>query len=48
MESQGCGYALRVWGQEIETARQLLQRSQVPLRRIYVQRDGGELEEMVL
>lgn len=46
MESQGCGYALRVWEKEVETAVRLLQQNQVALRRVYVQRAGGELEEM--
>ena len=48
MEAQGCGYALRVWAREIDPAVELLRQQKVPLRRVYVQRVGGELEEMAL
>lgn len=45
MESQGCGYALRVWTSEIGRAVQLLQRENIPLRKLYVQGKDGQLEE---
>lgn len=48
MESQGCGYALRVWTKDIHEAAELLQREKVPLRRIYLQQKDGQLEELPL
>ena len=48
MEDQGCGYALRVWTKEVNGAVELLRENQVPLRRIYIQRADGQLEEMEL
>lgn len=48
MEAQGCGYALRVWAKEPETAVQLLRTHNIPMRRLYLQEPGGELEEMSL
>lgn len=46
MEEQGCGYALRVWSKEIGDAAELLRRSGIPLRRVYIQRSDGQLEEL--
>lgn len=46
MEAQGCGYALRIWTKDISDAVQLLRGSGVPLRRVYVQRHDGQLEEL--
>ena len=48
MESQGCGYALRLWTKEPDAAVGLLQRNGVPMRKIYRQRQDGQLEEMHL
>ena len=48
MEEKGCGYALRVWTMEIQNAVRLLQRSNVALRRLYIQNGDGQLEEMPL
>ena len=48
MEEQGCGYALRLWTQEPEKAVQLLRRQNIPMRRLYLQGIGGELEELSL
>ena len=48
METQGCGYALRVWTTEIGHAVQLLQREDLPMRKLYVQGRDGQLEEMRL
>jgi len=48
MESQGCGYALRVWTTQIEKAVLLLQQERLPLRKLYVQKQDGQLEEMAL
>lgn len=46
MEAQGCGYALRIWTKEPEVAVQILKKHSIPMRRLYVQNVGGELEEM--
>ena len=46
MEEQGCGYALRVWAKEITPAVELLRLGKVPLRRVYLQMDDGQLEEL--
>ena len=48
MEEQGCGYSLRLWTKEVETAVELLRREQVPLKRVYVQLGEGLLEEVKL
>ena len=48
MEQQGCGYALRIWAQEPDTAVELLRQNKIPMRRLYLQGIGGELEEMYL
>ena len=45
MEEQGCGYCLRVWTQEIGTAVTILQNARLPMRRVYLQRQDGQLEE---
>lgn len=46
MEAQGCGYALRVWAKEPETAVQLLRSHNISMRRLYVQGMEGQLEEL--
>ena len=46
MEAQGCGYALRLWAKEPSTAAELLRRNNIPMRRLYIQREGGTLEEL--
>ena len=48
MEEQGCGYCLRLWTKELAPAAELLARGGVPLRKIYVQKDQGQLEEVTL
>ena len=48
MEAQGCGYALRIRTREPETVVRLLKNHNVPMRRIYLQREDGELEEMTV
>lgn len=45
MEEQGCGYCLRVWTQEIGPAVELLREGRIPMRRVYLQRKDGLLEE---
>ena len=45
MEAMGCGYSLRLWTAEIAQALQLLQKNQVPMRKVYIQGGDGQLEE---
>ena len=48
MEEQGCGYALRVWTKNFPEILTLLREQELPLRRIYIQRGDGQLEELHL
>lgn len=48
MEQQGCGYCLRLWTDAPGTAWKLLRENRVPVRKLYVQRPEGQLEEMHL
>lgn len=48
MEEQGCGYALRIWTKDISYASETLSRNRIPIRRVYRQREDGQLEEMSL
>lgn len=48
MEEQGCGYALRVWTKDPLPAVRLLRDSDVLMRRIYLQRTDGLLEEITI
>lgn len=46
MEEQGCGYALKLWTGDISSAVQLLRENRIQLRRIYAQREDGQMEEV--
>lgn len=46
MEAQGCGYSLRLKTGDISRAVRLLRQEQLPLRKVYVYREDGQLEEM--
>ena len=46
MEEQGCGYALKIWTKDILPAVELLREQGVTMRRIYIQRGDGNLEEI--
>ncbi len=48
MESQGCGYSLQLWTNDIKTGVERLRNSGIPFRKVYVQRTGGELEELTI
>lgn len=48
MEAQGCGYALRLWTRDVLPAVQLLRREQIPLQRVYMQQQDGQLGELQL
>lgn len=45
MEEQGCGYALKLWTNDIAAAVRLLRESKIQLRRVYVQLEDGQMEE---
>ena len=46
MEEQGCGYALKLRTNQISVAVNLLRENRIHLRRVYAQREDGELEEV--
>ena len=48
MEEQGCGYCLRMMTGDIQPAVELLRGSRIPMRKVYVQQEKGDLEEMAL
>lgn len=48
MEQQGCGYCLRLWTDGVKPALHLLQKEQIPYRRVYIQGRDGQLEEMTV
>lgn len=48
MEEQGCGYALKIWTKDVYPAVELLRTDQVPMRRVYLQRSDGQLEEITV
>lgn len=48
MEAQGCGYCLRLSIRDGLQAVTLLRQKQVPMRKIYLQGENGELEEVQL
>ena len=46
MEEQGCGYCLRLWTDDPAQALELLRQKKLPLRKVYAQRNDGQLEEV--
>ena len=48
MEEQGCGYALKVWTNTVSESVSLLRENRISLRKVYAQREDGELEEVRL
>ena len=48
MEDQGCGYSLRLQTDNIERAVTLLRGEQLPMRKVYLRREDGSLEEITL
>lgn len=48
MEAQGCGYCLRLKTVDITPAVELLRENQVPMRKVYAQRQDGGLEELTV
>ena len=47
MEERGCGYRLRLPGEEIFRALEIFQAKQIPYRKVYTRRGSGEWEEVV-
>ena len=48
MEEQGCGYCLRLRQEEALEAVNLLREAQVGFRKVYLQREKGNTEELAL
>lgn len=48
MESQGCGYSLRIWTADVMASVELLREEGVAMRKVYVQGDNGVLEEVAV
>lgn len=48
MEEQGCGYALKLWTNDITAAVRLLREGRVQLRRVYSQLGDGRMEEVTI
>ena len=48
MEEQGCGYALKLWTNQIDGAVNLLRENKIQLRKVYVQQEEGRMEEVKL
>lgn len=46
MESQGCGYSLRIWAADVASSVERLRDEGVPMRKVYIQRGDGTLEEV--
>jgi len=48
MEEQGCGYALKLWTNDIALAVRLLREARIQLRRVYALNEDGQMEEVKL
>ena len=48
MEEQGCGYALKIWTRDLPAVLKLMQENGVRLRKVYAQREEGDMEEVRL
>ena len=48
MEQQGCGYSLHLRCADIPKAVEMLRKNQIPFRKVYLQRQSGDLEELSL
>lgn len=48
METQGCGYCIRLRSQNIHKAVDLLRTQQVPFRKLYLAKEDGTMEEVSL
>lgn len=48
MEEKGCGYSLRIWVRDPMQAVAALRTTGIALRKVYLQREDGEMEELRL
>ena len=48
MEEQGCGYALKLWTEDVRMPVKLLRENRVQMRWVYAQREDGTMEEVRL
>ena len=48
MEEQGCGYCLRLNQEDGAAAVQVLRRFKIPMRKLYLQEENGQMEEVSL
>jgi len=48
MEAQGCGYCLRLRPKDSGSAVALLKKNQIPFRKVYMELDNGNVEEVEL
>ena len=48
MEEQGCGYALKIWSEDIFPVIRFLRENKVQLRKVYAQQENGDMEEVKL
>lgn len=48
MEQKGCGYCLRLRPERVEDAVRWLREGQVPFRKVYLQHEDGNTEELAL
>lgn len=48
LEERGCGYSLGIGKGDITRALEVLRSRQIPFRKVYVRRSGGEMEEVQL
>ena len=48
MEEKGCGYCLRLGGENAEKAVGLLRQNQIGFRKVYAQHGDGNVEEVAL
>ena len=46
MEEQGCGYALKLRTNDVFPAVRMLRENRIQLRKVYVQLEDGEMEEV--
>lgn len=48
METQGCGYSIRVKCDQTQECIRLLRENRVAFRKVYLRKDDGTLEELAL
>lgn len=48
MEARGCGYSLRMRTDDIPGILGLLRQKNIPMQKVYIQNEDGELEELRL